>query len=129
MARTTIAMILGLVLVLAGCEDTTQPERREVLGSWVSTELPGVTIRMTLAETARSVDGAGSWIDGENAFAFRVAGALARDEVSLHLDFAERESLNFQGFFVHGDRIEGVLTGGQFRGAPLGFERERLPFR
>lgn len=81
---------------------------------------------MTVAETARAVAGAGSWVEGGDVLAFRVGGAVARDEVALLLDFEQREDLVFQGFFVTEDELEGVLSGGGVGQVPLSFIREDL---
>ncbi len=124
LTATIAAAMLGVLLV--GCGGTTAPSRRELLGSWVSTDIPGITIRMTLAETARAVEGAGSWLTAQNAFPFGVSGALARDEVSLLLEFSGREDLNFQGFFQDDDILDGRLSGGEFRDRAITFKREEL---
>lgn len=115
MARRKISTILLLAAFLGACQGTTAPERRELLGSWESNNLPGVTIRMTLAETARSVDGAGSWTEDTIALAFRVSGAMARDEVSLFFDFHSRDAINFQGYFADADVLQGRLSGWGYR--------------
>jgi hypothetical protein len=120
-------LLLLLIAVLAGCQGPAAPERRELLGSWASEGFGGGTIRMTLAETARSVDGAGSWTNVDQVLAFRVFGALARDEVSLFFDFPLREGINFQGYFGSADVLEGTLSGGEFRSHPVTFTRQLLP--
>jgi hypothetical protein len=124
--RSLLLISCAAALLLTACEGATVPERREVLGSWVSQEMPGTTIRMTLAETARSVDGAGHWLSPADARAFRVFGALARDEVSLLLDFGNGETINFQGFFRSADSMQGLLTGNGFREQGISFDRETL---
>jgi len=130
MRRTTplaLAILSTLLLGFGACEQTSAPVRRNILGSWQSQDLPGATARITVAETARSIDGAGGWVEGEETFAFRVFGALAREEVSLYFDFTERPDLSFQGFFRDEDRMEGVLYGGAYQEQPVSFSREALP--
>lgn len=113
--------------LLVGCETTNEPVRRELLGSWISNDLPGIVIRMTVAETARSVDGAGTLNEAQASHPFRVSGALAIDEVGLFFSFQERPDLAFLGVFTQADRIEGVLSGGEFSAVEVAFEREDLP--
>lgn len=120
------AAVVLVAVVLAGCQTTSVPERRDLLGSWVSTGFPGATIRMTLAETARSVVGAGSWLTLLDAVAFDVIGAIASDEVSLLLRFDDRPDINFQGFFEDEDILSGTITGAGYRRQPVVFEREDL---
>jgi hypothetical protein len=120
------ALIAGVLFMITGCQTAAAPERRELLGSWVSNDVAGAVIRMTVAETARSVEGAGSWTEAQDADAFRVTGALARDEVALHLDFDDRTDLSFQGYFLDEDNISGTLSGGPFRQTTITFEREDL---
>ena len=120
--------LLGLVvlLVTAGCEQTSAPVRRDILGSWQSSEIVGVEIDMTLAETARSIDGAGGWTEDGITRAFRVFGALARDEVSLYFDFEEGGDVSFQGRFIVEDRIQGELFGGASGVRTVTFLKARL---
>lgn len=120
-----VSFFLAATLLL-GCETTNEPVRRELLGSWISDDLPGIVIRMTVAETARSVDGAGTLSDAQASHPFRVTGALAFDEVGLFFSFEERTDLAFLGVFTQEDRIEGVLSGGEFSAAAIAFEREDL---
>ena len=123
MVRCRMGVLLALAAIAAGCQGTTTPERRELLGSWQSDNVPGVTVRMTLAETARSVDGAGAWTDATTSVAFRVSGAIARDEVSLFFDFQTRDAINFQGYFANGDRLEGRLSGAGYQEQAVTFTR------
>ncbi|MEX2571811.1 MAG: hypothetical protein WD737_10985 [Gemmatimonadota bacterium] len=119
----TPLVVAGLI---AGCETTSGPERRDLSGSWIGEEVSGVVIRMTLAETSRSVDGAGSWAGIEATAAFRVTGAMAMDEVSLYLDFDAREAMNFQGVFEDEDTIVGTLYGAPVDQAQLTLSRDDL---
>jgi hypothetical protein len=121
--RIKLHSIIILALWLGACQGTTVPERRDLLGTWSTEELPGVVIRMTLAETARSVDGAGSWLGPDQALAFRVSGAVARDELSLFLDFNGLEAMNFQGRFQSADVLQGRLNGRGFRDHSVSFTR------
>jgi hypothetical protein len=118
--------IFLLVASLAACQTAAGPERRDLLGSWVSTDITGIAINMTVAETARSVEGAGSWTEATSGHAFRVTGVLAADEVALHFDFTDRPDLSFLGVFTDEDTLEGTLSGGAYRLRTISFEREDL---
>ena len=87
---------------------------------------------MTLVETARATTGAGHWVAGEDASAFRVTGAHAstdgEDHVSLLLDFDDAPDVDFHGRFdrrtVESNRITvmaGRLYGAGFRGDSIEF--------
>jgi hypothetical protein len=118
--------IFLLAIMLVACQTAAGPERRDLLGSWVSTDIADIVIRMTVAETARSVEGAGSWTEATSGHAFRVTGVLATDEVALHFDFTDRPDLSFQGAFTDEDILEGTLSGGVYRLRTISFEREDL---
>lgn len=124
--RRSPGIVLLLWLALAGCETTNVPVRRDLLGSWVTQDLPGAVIRMTVAETARSVDGAGTLADATGVHPFRISGALAIDEVGLFFDFVDRPDLVFQGVFTSDDRIEGTLSGTDLGALPVVLLREDL---
>ena len=125
MARTALLLLLAIG-GLTACQTATTPERRELLGSWASSGFPGATIRMTVTETARAVQGAGSWLTLNGAEAFQVSGAFASDEVSLHFEFDGRPDINFQGYFEEADILVGHLTGDEYRRQPIRLEREDL---
>lgn len=129
MITRSIFLLLGALLLVigVGCEDTSGPIRRDLLGSWRSDNVPGLVIRMTLAETARSVDGAGFWMDADETSAFRITGALAREEVALFFDFGEGSNVTFQGAFVGENQLDGVLAGRGMREIPITFLRQNLP--
>lgn len=122
--RLPLAILLALLLA-SGCEQTSEPTRRDILGSWRAVDFP-VQISMTLAETARSIDGAGGWTEDGISTPFRVSGALARDEVSLYFDFDDRADVSFQGIFSTEHRIQGVFFGAAVSGQTVTFGRERL---
>lgn len=115
-----------LALSLLGCQNATVPEQRDIFGSWISRSFPGGTVRMTLTETARAVEGAGSFVTPTSADAFGASGALADDEISLLFDFDSRENVNFQGYFSDDDVMEGTLSGGGFNQTAIIFDREDL---
>ena len=117
---------LLLLFPIAACQGTNVPEQRDLLGSWISTGFAQGTIRMTLTETARAVEGAGSWVTTTSAEAFGVSGAVADDEVSLLLEFDGRADINFQGAFTDDDVIEGVLSGSGFQRTPIILDRQDL---
>jgi hypothetical protein len=109
------------IALLVGCEQTSAPTRRDIQGNWELKGVPGTTASMTLAEVARVVDGAGTWIDGSGPFAYIAFGALAGNGVTLYFDFSEREDFGFQGRFVTSDSISGSLVGGGFQNVPASF--------
>src|SRR5690606_22083954 len=121
----TRTLIPVLLLIATACDTSSEPGRREILGSWVTDDLPGTVIRMTLGETI-AVSGAGAWIEEEQATAFLITGALAGDEIALYLDFPDIEDVAFQGYFTNDDVITGAFNGGALRNAPVTFEREDL---
>ena len=125
-SRLPFAALSFFLLIVSGCEQTSTPVRRDILGSWVSEEGFPVRISMTLAETARSIDGAGGWTEDGVSHAFRVSGAHARNTVSLYFDFDTRPDVSFQGSFVSEDVIDGALFGGGFSEEPVRFVRGRL---
>lgn len=116
--------LLFLVLMGVGCDNPTGNERRSLVGLWTSSGFAPATVQMTLTEVARTVEGAGSWVDPASATAFAVSGAHAEETVSLLFVFKDLPSVNFLGEFVDEDVMEGVLTGGPFRATPIRFERE-----
>jgi hypothetical protein len=123
--RTRFLLFTMGTLGLTACQTTSEPFQPEILGSWVTDDVPGVIVRMTLGETI-SISGAGAWVETEDAFAFAVTGALARDEVSLYFDFSEVPDVTFQGYFSDDDMIVGNLNGGAVRQQAVTFEREDL---
>lgn len=116
-------LVVFALLLVGGCGQTSAPIRRDILGSWVGTGPEGIAIQMTIAETARSIAGAGAWMESGEADAFSVSGALAGNRVSLYFDFSAREDITFQGDFITADRIVGTLNGGGFFDAPVRFDR------
>lgn len=114
---------LAVLVVFVGCEQTSAPPRRDIMGTWEMQGVPGTTVIMTLAEVARAVDGAGTWTDASGPFAFLAFGALAQDQVTLYFDFSSREDIGFQGRFVTANSIDGRLVGGGFQSVPATFVR------
>jgi hypothetical protein len=122
----TRKLIPALALLIAtACQTSSEPGRRDILGSWVADDLPGTMIHMTLGETI-GVAGAGAWIQEEQSTAFAITGAVAGDEVALYFDFPDIEDVAFQGYFTDDDVITGAFNGGSLRNAPVTFEREDL---
>ena len=117
--------LLVYVLIAAGCDNPAGTERRNLAGTWASVTVPGATLRMTITEVARSVQGAGSWLDPNQAIAFRVSGAHAEEVVSLLFEFESIPDVNFSGQFSDANTLQGTLTGGTFRALPVTFVREQ----
>ncbi len=114
---------LAALVVLLGCEQSSAPTRRDILGTWELQGVPATTASMTLAEVARAVEGAGTWTDASGPYAFLALGALAGDRVTLYFDFSAREDVGFQGRFVTANSIDGALVGGGFQSVPASFVR------
>ena len=125
MRKLLVFPLLVCVLIAAGCDTPAGTERRSLVGTWTSTTAPGATLRMTVTEVARSVQGAGSWLDTDQAVAFRVSGAHAEEVVSLLFEFKSTPDVNFTGRFSDANTLQGTLTGGTFRGLPFTFLREQ----
>ncbi|MQA91618.1 MAG: hypothetical protein GEU90_15575 [Gemmatimonas sp.] len=123
--RKRYHLIAALLVVATGCRSTSDPVRQDIVGSWFSDDVPGTEIRMTLGESM-TVTGAGAWIEAGESFAFAVVGALAGDEVSLYLDFAERPDLSIQGVFMNENTIVGALNGGMHFEESITLERGDL---
>src|SRR5690606_14841971 len=123
MRKHLVFPLLLLSLLAAGCDDPTGSERRSLLGLWTSSDFGPATIRMTLSEVGRSVEGAGSWLTAEAAMAFGVSGAHAEETVSLLFDLEGTPDVTFTGEFTDEDTLEGTLTGGALREVPITFAR------
>ena len=120
--RKMVAMA-GLALLAGGCADATGTERTSVLGAWESEAFAPAQVEMTLSELARTVSGAGRWVQPDSAVAFLVSGSHVEDRVSLVFQIEDAADLSFQGEFVEEDVMEGTLVGGPYRGAPIRFVR------
>lgn len=123
MRKNLVFPLLLCVLLAAGCDDPTGSSRRSLLGLWTSSDFASATIRMTLAEIGRSVEGAGSWVSPDAALAFRVSGAHAEETVSLLFNLEDAPDVTFTGEFTSEDTLEGTLTGGALREVPITFTR------
>ena len=127
--RRAWRLFLPVAALLAGaCNNPSAPTTAfTVSGQWTTQTADSLNIRMTLSETARQVNGAGSWITSARVQAFRVTGARFEDEVSLLFEFGDAPAVTFQGTFgdTPGDStlLNGNLFGGAFRGAGIIFVR------
>lgn len=123
MRRMLGAATLLVALTTAACTQPAGPERHSLLGRWRSEAVGGATIEMGISETARAVTGAGRWVSGDSAVAFRVEGANTGESVSLIFHFDEPPSLNFLAVFVDEDTLEGTLVGAGVPSQPARFIR------
>lgn len=121
--RKPLVWLLAVCLALTACSEPSGPERRSLIGTWTSTGFSAATVRLTLTESARNVNGAGSWVEATQARAFRVTGVHAEQVVSLIFQFQNAADLNFRGEFTAEHTLVGTLTGGDFREQPITFER------
>lgn len=127
MRRPFLPFLLVLILLAAGCGDSTGPESFPISGTWRSIGLADVVFGVTIVETARAVEGAGHLISGEQASACRVIGANDGQRASLLFDFDDRDDINFEGEFDREDGetvLIGSLHGGGYSGEQVTFVRE-----
>ena len=131
MRRLPFIPLLALLLGgTAACDSPSEPKSFSIIGDWTSTQIDTLQIRMTLSETARSVNGAGSWLTPGTAMAFRVSGAHVARSISLLFDFDDRPDVNFHGEFQETASdtltlLTGRLYGGTYRGNQVVFVRSR----
>lgn len=117
-----LALLSLLVVSLAGCGTSTEPERRSLIGEWTGA-VGEASITLTLSEAARTVTGTGRYIAADRAEGFRVRGTHAEKSVAMNFEFETPGDLNFLGEFVDDDEIRGTLVGGGLRGQPVSFIR------
>lgn len=114
--------LLALLLGTVGCDNSTGPERRSLLGLWTSTGFEA-SITLTLNETARNVTGTGRYVGTDRAEGFRVSGTHAEESVALNFEYDGAGDMNFLGEFTNADELQGTLVGGGLRGQPITFRR------
>jgi hypothetical protein len=112
------------LLLLAACSTPSTPVDVSVNGHWTSVGIDTVKIQMTMSETARTINGAGSWVTPTRAVAFRVSGAHISQSISLLFDFVgDHPAVNFHGEFLTTARdsltMTGQLDGGSYRGTSV----------
>jgi hypothetical protein len=128
MRRPFRLALSALVLLAAACSTPSTPVDISVNGHWVSIGLDTVAIQMTMSETARTINGAGSWVTPGRAMAFQISGAHVAQSISLFFSFGDHPPVNFHGEFVTtaSDTLTmtGQLDGGSYRGASVVFVRK-----
>ena len=118
-----------LLLLLAGsaCSSPAAPDDVSIIGDWTSTGIDSVQIQMTLSETAREINGAGSWLTDTQQMAFEVRGAQVAQSISLLFAFKYSSNIHFHGEFLRtaSDTLTmtGELIGGTYRGERIVFVR------
>ena len=127
MRRTLLLPLFALLLAGAACSSPAAPDDVSIIGDWTSTGIDSVDIRMTLSETAREINGAGSWLTATEQMAFEVRGAQVAQSISLLFAFKESPNIHFHGEFLRtaSDTLtmSGELIGGSYRGNRIVFVR------
>lgn len=114
--------LLALLLAVAGCSTSTDPERRSLIGEWTGA-VGEASVTLTLSEAARTVTGTGRYVAADRAQGFRVEGTHAEESVAMNFEFEGPGDLNFLGEFVDEDEIRGTIVGDGLRGQPVSFLR------
>ena len=127
MRRPSLIPLLALLLAAAACSSPAAPVDASIIGDWTSTGIDTLTIQMTLSETAREINGAGSWVTPSTQMAFEVRGAQVAQSISLLFQFKYSENIHFHGEFLRtaSDTLTmaGELIGGSYRGSNIVFIR------
>lgn len=128
MRRPLLIPIFALLVAGIACNSPSEPRTFSIVGNWTSTEADTLDIRMTISETARTINGAGSWLTPTRAMAFRLSGAHVARNISLLFEFGDGPDVNFHGEFQETASdtltlLAGRLYGGSYRGIPVVFVR------
>ena len=127
MRRPLLLPLFALLVGGAACSSPAEPVDASIIGDWRSTGIDTVDIRMTLSETAREINGAGSWVTPTQQVAFEVRGAQVAQSISLLFQFKYNENIHFHGEFLRtaSDTLTmaGELIGGTYRGNSIVFVR------
>lgn len=127
MRRSFLFPLLLLLLAGGACSSPAAPDDVSVIGDWTSTGIDSVQIQMTLSETAREINGAGSWLTETQQMAFEVRGAQVAQSISLLFAFKDTPNIHFHGEFLRtaSDTLTmtGELIGGTYRGERIVFVR------
>lgn len=119
MRNAVLLMILMFAGLSAGCSDAVGiGGGRSVNGSWIAT-VDREDIYLTLTEDRGQIWGSGSW--GYDPVT--VNGNRAGSEISLIIDFAAYNPINFQGS-IRDNQLEGRLSGSGYRGDGIVFWRD-----
>ena len=127
MRRPLLLHLLTLLIAGAACSSPAAPDDASIIGDWTSTGIDSLAIRMTLSETAREINGAGSWLTPSQQMAFEVRGAQVAQSISLLFAFKDTPNIHFHGEFLRtaSDTLtmSGELIGGSYRGSRIVFVR------
>jgi hypothetical protein len=127
MRRPLLLPLLAMLLAGAACSSPAEPVDASIIGDWTSTGIDTVHIQMTLSETAREINGAGSWVTPTQQAAFEVRGAQVAQSISLLFQFKYNENIHFHGEFLRTANdtltMAGELIGGSYRGNSIVFIR------
>ena len=127
MRRPSLIPLLALLMAGAACSSPAEPVDASIIGDWTSIGIDTLDIQMTLSETAREINGAGSWVTPTQQMAFEVRGAQVAQSISLLFSFKDTPNIHFHGEFLRtaSDTLtmSGELIGGSYRGARIVFVR------
>lgn len=125
--RRPFLLSLFSLLLAVGCSNPSAPDEVSIIGDWTSTGIDSLDIRMTLSETARAINGAGSWLTPTQQLAFQVQGAQVAQSISLLFAFKDTPNIHFHGEFLRTTSdtltMTGELIGGSYRGSRIVFVR------
>lgn len=111
--------LLALALLVGACDSgPTEPKHVSAAGSWSGTS-SGITVNLTLSETAKTINGSGNLQGGSGSIAVTVTGTNAYPNVSMTLASPGYEAMNFQGTFTNPTTISGAVNGSGFNSFAL----------
>lgn len=123
------AIALGAALLVAGCEETEEPEFPTITGSWQGTS-GEITMTLSVIEGEDGdVAGSGTLSSDNASFPFQAQGGHLFPDVVLDLVIAsEGEALDFEAvvaFDAEGGipAMDGSLSGGGFDRFPITLTR------
>lgn len=111
MRRLFVVVFSMAVLTAGGCRDSTAPEPT-IAGAW-SGSGGGISMSMSLTESAHAVTGNGSMSGPDGALAMTVTGTFTNPNFSLTVTAQGYENMNFAGT-LSGNSATGVMNGSGF---------------
>lgn len=111
--------VLVSAALLTGCDSITGKDKDpSITGQWTAA-IDGEAVMMTLSEKDQQITGSGSW----GGDAISVTGTHVHPNVSMVVEFARFQPVNFQGSFVDDNQIRGSATGSGFGGQSITLNR------
>jgi hypothetical protein len=123
MRRPSLIPLLALLLAGAACSSPAAPVDASIIGDWTSVGIDTLDIQMTLSETAREINGAGSWVTPTQQMAFEVRGAQVAQSISLLFQFKYSENIHFHGEFLRTASDTLTMSGELIGGSSIVFVR------